>query len=341
MIRQIQFVAMLMVLGCMACQPGHEKNVTAQPGDSTKVRINEFTKLIDDKPGDAELYNSRARLYFLDRQFDLALKDVNKAISISPRNDAFYVTLADIYLLMGQTENSRDALKKSVEINPGNKEALLKLSKLYLIVKDYQGCYATLKQVLEIDQNNAAAYYTRAIALLEQHDTNRAVSDLLKAVDKNQDYYEAYLELGNLFSIRRDRLAESYLKNALNVRPQSKEALYMLAMHYQETGQFEKAIATYGNLSVVDSAFRDVPYNIGFIYLVYLQDFNKAINYFTEAIKKDPEFYQAFYNRGYAYELAGDFAKAREDYQKSLKIMVNYDKAIEGLNRLDAKMIRK
>jgi tetratricopeptide (TPR) repeat protein len=70
---------------------------------------------------------------------------------------------------------------------------------------------------------------------------------------------------------------------------------------------------------------------------VYLKDFKKAVQFFTESIKKDPEYAEAYFNRGYAHELAGDYKNAYADYQKSLKIKVNYDKAIEGLNRLDTK----
>jgi tetratricopeptide (TPR) repeat protein len=127
----------------------------------------------------------------------------------------------------------------------------------------------------------------------------------------------------------------------LNIRPQSKEAIYMLGLFFQENGQFDKAIATYQNLGKVDTAFREVPYNIGYIYLVYLKDFPRAIPYFTESLKLDPDYYQAYYNRGYAYELMGDYKNAYIDYQKSLKIKVNYDKAVDGLNRLDKVKFRK
>jgi len=213
----------------------------------------------------------------------------------------------------------------------------LKLAKLYLIIKDYKNCYATVKQLLVVDNGNASAHYTRAIGLLEQGDTIRAVDDLKQAVDKNQDYYEAYVQLGELYAVKKDPMAELYLQNALNLRPASREALYMLGLHYQETGKYEKALATYERLAKADTAFRDASYNAGYIYLVYLKDFKKAIAYFSEAIHKDPEYFEAFFNRGYAYELSGNYQKAYEDYQKSLKIKVNYDKAVEGLNRLDLK----
>ena len=198
-----------------------------------------------------------------------------------------------------------------------------------------------MKQLLTIDDGNASAYFTRAIGLLEQGDTIHAVSDLMQAVDKNQQYYEAYVQLGELYSIKKDQTAVLYLNNALKIRPQSREALYMLGLFYQETGQYEKAISSYRLLGKSDTAFREAPYNIGYICLVYLKDFPRAVTFFTESLKKDPGYYQAYFNRGYAYELAGDYKKAYDDYQRSLKIEVNYDKAIEGLNRLDKLMVRK
>ena len=115
----------------------------------------------------------------------------------------------------------------------------------------------------------------------------------------------------------------------------------MLGMFYQETAHYEKAIETYQTLIRTDPSFREAPYNIGYIYLVYLKDFAKAIPFFTASLERDPQFYQALFNRGYAYELSGDYKNAADDYQRSLKIKVNYDKAVEGLNRLDKKQIRK
>ena len=334
---------LLFLLALSACH--NRSNDTAarnmKGADSTLVRIEALSQQIDHDLTNPDLYNQRARCWYLDHQFDKALKDVNKAITLDGKNCAFYITLSDIYLLMGKPDGSRDALTKAISINPGDKEALLKLAKIYLIVKDYKNCYAITKQLIAIDNANAAAYFTRAIALLEQGDTIHAVGELMQAVDKNQQYYEAYVQLGELYAIKKDPMAVLYLKNALNIRPHSREATYMLGMFYQENGHYPEAVAAYQQLARFDTTFRDAPYNIGYIYLVYLKDFKKAVPFFSEALKKDPAYYQAFYNRGYAYELAGDYKKAYDDYQAALKIEVNYDKAIEGLNRLDKHMVRK
>jgi tetratricopeptide (TPR) repeat protein len=337
------YLLLLSLMTISACHRGGGDKVPGSiaAGDTVKARLQELTEQIADHSSDAGLYNQRARYYLLDRQMDKALNDINKAISYDANNPAYLTTLSDIYLLMGKPDGSRDALTKAVKIDPANKDALLKLAKLYLIVKDYKNCHAIVKQLLALDNSIAQAWFTRAIALLEQGDTIHAVSDLMQAVDKNQQYYEAYVQLGELFAIKKDPLAVLYFNNALNIKPHSKEALYMLGLFYQENGQYNKAIATYQSLARVDTAFREAPYNIGYICLVYLKDFPKAVAFFTESLKRDPGYCQAWFNRGYAYELSGQYQKAYDDYQQALKVEVNYEKAIEGLNRLDKLMVRK
>ena len=334
------FICLLTLSACHVGSSDSESN-NKQGNDTTLMRLEILSQQIEDDVSNPDLYNRRAKYYLHDHQLDKALKDINKAISLDGGKSVSYITLSDIYLLMGKPDGSRDALNKAININPNDKEAMLKLAKLYLIVKDYKNCYVTVKQLLVIDNGNASAYFIRAIGLLEQGDTIHAVDDLMQAVDKNQKYYDAYVQLGELYSIKKDPMAVLYLKNALNLRPQSREAMYMLGLFYQETGQFDKAIASYQALAKFDTAFREAPFNIGYIYLVYLKDFNRAVLFFSESLKKDPGYYEAYFNRGFAYELAGDYKKAYDDYQKSLKIELNYDKAIEGLNRLDKLMIRK
>jgi tetratricopeptide (TPR) repeat protein len=85
-----------------------------------------------------------------------------------------------------------------------------------------------------------------------------------------------------------------------------------------------------------DSTFRNAPYNTGYIYLVYRNDFPKAADYFSKAIEVDPAYFEAWFNRGYANELMGKYDQAVSDYKKALQIQVNYPKAIDGLNRIDA-----
>jgi tetratricopeptide (TPR) repeat protein len=303
--------------------------------DPVKTSLDELNRQIAGNASDPDLYNKRAGIYLLDKDFDKAFKDINSAISLSPSNPVYYLTLSDIYLLQGQTKNCSESLLKALSLDPKNNEALLKLAKLNLIIKEYPATFVYVKKALNADPVNPKAYFIRAIALLEKGDTVRAAEDLQKAVDQDQQFFDAYLELGELYSIKKDKMAADYLRNALNIRPKSKEALYLLGMFYQENNQFDKALETYTILGKIDTTLKNVPYNTGYIYLVYMNDFRQAALYFSRAIQKDPGYAEAYYNRGYAYELSGQYDKAYSDYKMTLKLKTNYQKAIDGLNRLD------
>ncbi len=332
-------VCFLMILG-LACHRGNGKTGKLSREDSLRVALEDISGKISSNSKDAKLFHERAKLYIGLREINQALNDINKALLIDPKKADYYITLSDIYLLMGQPQNCEESLLKAVSVDPKNLSANLKLADLYLIVKDYRKVDQYVREVLALDMTNTPARFTRAMALLETGDTAHAVGDLMDAVKLNQSYFDAYMLLGELFATRKDPLAAGYFNNALRIRPLSREALYNLGMFYQESGQYPKAIGTYEVLSRVDTTFRDAPYNIAYINLVYRQDFQTAVEYFTKAITRDPKYAESWYNRGLSYEQLKEYPKAYDDYQKSLKLKVNYDKAIEGLNRLD-KLMKK
>jgi tetratricopeptide (TPR) repeat protein len=283
----------------------------------------------------AELYFERASLYIQKKKIDSAYRDLNKAISLDPEDARFFVALSDIYLMQGKISSCKEALEKAISLEAQNKEAYLKLAELNLMLQDYDATFENLKKSLEIDEYNPVAYFISAYAFLELEDTARAIENFQRAVDQKQDYYDAYIFLGNIFAARLDRLAEDYYNNALNVKPQSVEAHYNLALYYQNTEQIENALKTYNLLLRIDPDYIYAHYNMGYINLVYEKDFEKAIRFFTQTIERDQKYFEAYYNRGYSHELMGNYNEARWDYQKTLELKTNYSKAIEGLNRLD------
>jgi len=330
-------VCLLMVLS-LACHRGEDKHGKISREDSLRVALEDLNKQLSSNDKDPDLYQRRAKVYIAVKEINQALNDINKALQIQPKKAEYYITLSDIYMLMGQPQNCEESLLKALSVDPKNLTANLKLANLYLILKDYRKVNEYVKAVLELDKTNTTVRFTRAMALLETGDTAHAVGDLMDAVRMNPRYFDAYMLLGELFATRHDPLSAGYFNNALRIRPNSKEALYNLGMFYQESGQYFKAIGTYEILARTDTSFRDALYNIGYINLVYLQDYSKAVEYFTKAIAKDPGHAESWYNRGLSYEQLKEYQKAYDDYQKSLKLKVNFDKAIEGLNRLDKVM---
>ncbi len=315
-------------------------NCTHQKSDEKKIKsedisIEKINQKILANPDNADLYNDRAKIYLELKQTNNALSDINRALTINTKKAEFYCTLSDIYFSMGKVVKSGDALDKALSIEPDNTEALLKIAELSLFFKKYDKTFEYIKKVLDIDKLNPKAYFMRGMAFKEYGDTAKAVADLHAATEQDSRYYDAYIQLGLLYSIKKNKLAIDYFNNALIIQPKSIEARYAKAMFYQETGDYNNAIETYTNIIQLDSKYKFAYFNLGYIHLVYLKVYNAAIDYFTKAIQCDPDYYEAFYNRGYCFELRGDILNARADYKKALELKVNYKKAIDGLNRIN------
>lgn len=56
--------------------------------------------------------------------------------------------------------------------------------------------------------------------------------------------------------------------------------------------------------------------------------YDKAIRYYTEVIYIDPNFLDAYYNRGVAYVKKEQYDEAIEDYNKAITMRPNYGEAL-------------
>jgi tetratricopeptide (TPR) repeat protein len=67
---------------------------------------------------------------------------------------------------------------------------------------------------------------------------------------------------------------------------------------------------------------------------VYLKNYDEAVRFFTEAIKVEPRYADAYYNRGFAYELKQKRQAAKADYENALRIQPEHNLAQKGLIRV-------
>ena len=311
------------------------KNKSTTESGNKKDPIAKITEDIQKDSKNSELYNRRAILYLHANQINNAYSDINKAIELNDKNSDFYITLSDIYFAEGKVNKCKDALDKALDVNTQSVEALLKLSELHLYLKEYAELHKNADKAIEINKNASQAYFIKGFAYKETNDSSNAVKYFLKTIELDPENYNAFMQLGLMFSSKRNKLAIDYLNNALNINPKSIEAHYALGMYYQENGKPDEAIKTYKNIIAIEPFNKDAYYNLGYIYIEYKHNYEEAVKHFTKVIEIDNNYAEAYYNRGYAYELLKEFTKARNDYKKASDIKINYQRAVDGLNRLD------
>lgn len=337
-------ISIFLIILISSCQQKKQVSDTEEQLSASDLlldQLDELNKKIQSDSLNPEFYHERALFYCENEEFNEALRDIWTVLEIDSTYADYHVTLADIYLGMGKMQACLEALDKALELDAENIRALIKQAEINIVFHKYKEAMVNIDKALKINELEAKAYFLRGVVMLENGDTLKGIRNFQQAINVDQDYFDAHLQLGLLYADKNNKLAIDYFNNALNIDPKSKEVSYYLALFYQETGKYDMAIQVYNSILDIDPDFYFALYNIGYMNLVYLKEFEMAIDYFTQTIAIEPEYVEAYYNRGFAYELLKDVDNSKKDYYKTLELSPNYEKAIDGLNRIEDFVLQK
>ncbi len=330
------FISALLLANFSGCKPQPGEKPTAE-----NVVANEVTeaagllKQVEADPSNAELRNKLALAYLKEDNINNALHHINKALEVAPSSADNLITLSEIYLMMGDPHRAQLTLFRAMDLNPRHAGVYMHLGRLQVITKDYRLAFEYLRRAIEIEPNYGRALYWKGFAHLENGDTVRAIENMQLAVAADPAFFEGFFKLGNLMIGRNNHLAEEYLTRALELSPESQELRLSIAVALQDAGQHGKAAKIYREIMQYHPDNYKAWYNLGYLHLVVFENADSAIICFTRAIELQPELADAWYNRGIANELKGDFSSARKDYTQALTINVNDPLTIKALNRID------
>jgi tetratricopeptide (TPR) repeat protein len=329
-------LAPMLISGC-----GNKKNNSKEDApkaatavDSTSVAV--LDGLIRENPKNPELFFKRAEIQASRKNFSQALNDITIALSMDSLKPAYYINQAEYYIFSGEPNSAKKGLNACLKKFPDNTDVMLKLAEIHLYMKEYSQSKLILNDVVAINNDLAQIYFLQGLIAIENGDTTGAARNFQVTIEKAPDFYAAYIQAAKIYSARHEDLAIQYLKSAIDLAPESYEAHYFLGLYYQNNGYFTEAHQEYELISSSIDSTQPYPYyNRGYIEMVYLRNYPKAVEWFTKAIEKKPDYAEAWYNRGFSYELDGKLSKAKEDYNKAMEIQPNFPMAIKGLNRID------
>jgi tetratricopeptide (TPR) repeat protein len=310
-----------------------------QRADSLSIKLNSpvlkavNAELLKD-PNNADLYHKRAAVYLDLRQHSAAVGDALRAIRLDSTRSDFYMTLVNAYFAQNKTRQAKDLLEIMESKFPENTETLLKLGELYYLVQQYQKGIEYVNKALKIDERLAKAYYIKGSIYRESGDTAKAVSSLQTAIEQDSKYEDAFIDLGIIFSARKNELGLEYYDNALRLNPSNENTRYARAKFLQDLGRYDEAINEYESMLSKNPSCENCLYNLGAIHLEIKKDNKSALQYFTKAIQVNPAYVEAYLARGFTYSRLKDKESAMADYKTCLKIEPNYEPALQGLKEL-------
>jgi|LauGreDrversion4_2_1035121.scaffolds.fasta_scaffold108125_1 tetratricopeptide (TPR) repeat protein len=337
------FYVVFIIISCtfLSCSNNNaDNNLKEIEVDSTLSKLNSpelksiNSKLIAD-PNNPDLYYERSGIYFKNHDLEAAKNDAIRAIKIDSLKVDYFILLSDIYFTANETRQAKENLEKCIKINPNSVEANLKLAELFFYVKKYQEAINFSNNALKINENTSKAYFIKGMCYKESGDTANAVSSFQTAVEQDNNLLDSYLELGIIFTKKKNPLALEYLKSALTIDPKNEDILYNLAYYHQVTNNYIAATEIYKKILSKNINYKEAHYNLGTIEILKNKNYLEAIKYFTNAINADANYADAFFARGVCYEEVKDKTNAIADYQMALQINPKHEFAIENLNNLE------
>ena len=330
--KNIKTLLILLIPALLTLSACGSRNNTPDLSNEEALKVLDIQ--IHKHPKDDNLYYNRAKVYFELGRVNDAIADLTRAVSLNDKKPEYHMLLGDAYLANGHIEQSYSSLQRALELAPDNQEAMLKLGEIAYYSHNYDRAMECLSNVTAKDPQNRTALFMKGFIYKETGDTANAITLIRKVCDLYPDYEPAFEELGILYATHQDPLALEYLNTAIRLEPKNTNALYALAMYFQDLNQMDKAEEAYKQILDINANHKDAWHNRGYIELFTYGDYPEAIEYFTRAIQCDSSFAEAWVNRGCAYELSGNRQQALNDFRTALELDHTFQPAIDGIKRV-------
>lgn len=322
------FLVLSCVLFFVSCSESDKKTEGTKHDGKTST----ITEVIDTL--DVNGYINRARMYLVNQQVGNAIRDINSALSIDGKNVDALLVLSDIYYALGDEDNIMLTLNKASDIAPLDSRPVIKQAELSFLQGNANMANAYIDKALELNSINPQAYYMRGLICISKNDTVQAMKQFMKARNQDDTFIDPVLQIAHIYADQRNPMARDFYNLAIAMEPDNYNTYYDLAMYLQDNGNPEKALEIYDTIDVRMPGNYQICFNKGYVNLVYLLEYDKAIEYFDKALEINPKGVDALLNKGVAYEQKGNFKKAKSIYLQILGDNPNYQLAIDALHRI-------
>jgi tetratricopeptide (TPR) repeat protein len=332
----ILLAGVVLFIGCNNNNGKTPATDNSNPVFQSEQGLKDATAQIESSPQNAALYYHRGNLLHKLKYDSLAIKDFKMATVLDSNNAGYYSAVGDLLFENKDIKGSVEWIQKALAKNPADKKARLKMAKMFLYLQDYPTALKEINNVLRVDVHNPEAYFLKGMVFKYTKDTARAISNFETSVQEDPEYHESIVQLGLLYSSRKDPVSLKYLDNAYRVDSTDVFPIFAKGVYYQNAGDFAEAKEEYKKCIMKDRHYVDAYFNMGYI-LLQQDSTQKAWRQYNLVTKIDPTNPTAYYNRGLCSEIMDSMKNAVDDYKMAATLDTGYKSPKEALKRLRGK----
>ncbi|MCK4806500.1 MAG: tetratricopeptide repeat protein [Candidatus Aegiribacteria sp.] len=263
-------------------------------------------------PDTADAYYDRAAFLMDAGYLEEALSDYQIAIKLAPDNPQYLYDSGLCYTYMGNLDYAIQVFSNLIDEYPQYLDAYVDRALIYIMRDEIEAAHEGLLQALEIDDSYSRIYNGLILTTAHMEQWADALEYSNRGMELNptdENFYKvagaAYMRLGDFDS-----------------------ALYVFERTYEVIMTFHNGIDPQGSpvqnivdlidelreISEMDRNSSEYFYARGYQYSE-LDEFEKATEEFSEAVRLDPDFEDAYYMRGLSCMRTGDTEQAMADME--------------------------
>ncbi|XP_054431974.1 tetratricopeptide repeat protein 6 [Pteronotus mesoamericanus] len=228
------------------------------------------------------LCQATAMCHHRNKEFEEAVNFFTWALKINPCFVDAYVGRGNSYMEYGHAEGIKEAQKdflRALHINPAYTKARISLGYNLQTQEKFQKAWNHFTIAIEVDPKSYLAYEGRAVVCLQMGNNFAAIQDINAALKLNT----------------------------------TAEFLTNRGVIHEFMGQQQNAMKDYQAATSLNPTYSLAYFNAGNIYFHHRQ-FSQASDYFSKALKFDPENECATMNRAIANTILKKYEEAKEDF---------------------------
>lgn len=323
-------------------------------GDSSiEGRIQQLTEHIRLSPKNWESYYNRSLLWYETGNTQRAMEDISKSIDLYVKNpDAYHLRGFYLYVQNKDNEALMD-FKRAIENGSLNPETFYTVGQIHFFRKEYDLAEDAYTEAVKLDTMQPLYQFALGFMAQERGRTNRAIEHFDEALKRDPTFIKA---LSALHDIHLNETKDPDLAYFYNDRILVVDSTHPVARFNQGNFFFQRAnvitdqaklpefqvllklaVSEYSTALQRDPNFVNAYYNRGYSYYL-MEQYGRALNDFSTVISLDPFNEKAFFMKGSIQEYQGDLAGALSNYQQAEKINPDFKAATNAVKELSTKV---
>ena len=264
----------------------------------SRAKHDEAIRILDKRiaaaPTDSLAFAHRAWAHAWKDDLDRAMADAQRAVELDSQSAFAYAIRGEVLAERQQFDEAFADFDQALTLEPDCVRALRNRAAARMLLNEFTPAIEDFSQALRLDANNASLLTERSDAYLASGDSTRAMADIRKAISCD---------------------------------PTDATAYQQQALIYASQKQFTEALESLGRALELDSTDPESWTIRGDLYYLDLQEVQKAIEDYTEAIRLvsesdaslDPSTAVLYHRRGIAHVNASEFDKAVADFTEAIR----------------------